>query len=122
MKATQAAVILLILLIIGGILSAQKPKQREVLDIDLMIEKSNQTMQKAASVSKNADNLIVAEVKEMKATITTLEEEKVALVEQVKTMQDEIVAISVQPTAVPFNVLAIVPDSTGRGEWYGSRT
>jgi hypothetical protein len=52
----------------------------------------------------------------MKATITTLEEEKVALVEQVKTMQDEIVAISVQPTAVPFNVLAIVPDSTGRGE------
>ena len=116
MKATQAAVILLILLIIGGILSAQKPKQREVLDIDLMIEKSNKTMQKASAVSRNADNLIVAEVKEMKATITTLEEEKVALVEQVKTMQDEIVAISVQPTAVPFNVLAIVPDSTGRGE------
>jgi hypothetical protein len=116
MKAIQAAVILLILLIIGGILSAQKPKQREVLDIDLMIEKSNKTMQKASAVSKNADNLIVAEVKEMKATITTLEEEKVALVEQVKTMQDEIVAISVQPTAVPFNVLAIVPDSTGRGE------
>jgi hypothetical protein len=116
MKAIQAAVILLILLIIGGILSAQKPKQREVLDIDLMIEKSNKTMQKASAVSRNADNLIVAEVKEMKATITTLEEEKVALVEQVKTMQDEIVAISVQPTAVPFNVLAIVPDSTGRGE------
>ena len=116
MKATQAAVILLILLIIGGILSAQKPKQREVLDIDLMIEKSNKTMQKASAVSKSADNLIVAEVKEMKATITTLEEEKVALVEQVKTMQDEIVAISVQPTALPFDVLAILPDSTGGGE------
>jgi hypothetical protein len=116
MKATQAAVILLILLIIGGILSAQKPKQREVLDIDLIIEKSNKTMQKASAVSKNADNLIVAEVKEMKATITTLEEEKVALVEQVKTMQDEIVAISVQPAALPFNVLAILPDSTGGGE------
>jgi hypothetical protein len=116
MKAIQAAVILLILLIIGGILSAQKPKQREVLDIDLMIEKSNKTMQKASAVSRNADNLIVAEVKEMKATITTLEEEKVALVEQVKTMQDEIVAISVQPAAVPFNVLAILPDSTGGGE------
>jgi hypothetical protein len=53
MKATQAAVILLILLIIGGILSAQKPKQREVLDIDLIIEKSNKTMQKASAVSKN---------------------------------------------------------------------
>jgi hypothetical protein len=45
-----------------------------------------------------------------------LEEEKVALVEQVKTMQDEIVAISEQPAAVPFNVLAILPDSTGGGE------
>jgi hypothetical protein len=27
----------------------------------------------------------------------------------------------VQPTALPFNVLAILPDSTGGGEWYGSR-
>jgi hypothetical protein len=116
MKATQAAVILLILLIIGGILSAQKPKQREVLDIDLMIEKSNQTMRKASAVSKNADNLIVAEVKEMKATITTLEEEKVALVEQVKVMENEIVAIKSEPSAQPFDVLAILPDSTGGGE------
>jgi hypothetical protein len=115
MKATQAAVILLILLIIGGILSAQKPKQREVLDIDLMIEKSNKTMQKASAVSKNADNLIVAEVKEMKATITTLEEEKVALVEQVKVMENEIVAIKSEPSAQPFDVLAIgVPDTADR--------
>ena len=112
----KAAIVLLIVLIVAGILNAQKPKQREVMDIDLIIEKSNKTMQKAASVSKNADNLIVAEVKEMKATITTLEEEKVALVEQVKTMQDEIVAIIVQPTALPFDVLAILPDSTGGGE------
>ena len=112
----KAAIIFLIVLVIGGILNAKKPKVAEVSEIDLMIEKSNKTMQKAASVSKSADNLIVAEVKEMKATITTLEEEKVALVEQVKTMQDEIVAINVQPTAVPFDVLAILPDSTGGGE------
>ncbi len=112
----KAAIVLLIVLIVVGILNAQKPKMVEVSEIDLMIEKSNKTMQKAASVSRNADNLIVAEVKEMKATITTLEEEKTALVEQVKTMQDEIVAISVQPAAVPFNVLAILPDSTGGGE------
>ena len=116
MKATKIAIVLLIVLIIAGILSAQKPKQREVLDIDLIIENSNKTMQKAASVSKSADNLIVAEVKEMKATITTLEEEKVTLVEQVKTMQDENVAIKSEPDALPFNVLAILPDSTGRGE------
>ena len=116
MKATKIAIVLLIVLIIAGILSAQKPKQSEVLDIDLIIENSNKTMQKAASVSKSADNLIVAEVKEMKATITTLEEEKVTLVEQVKTMQDEIVAIKSEPDALPFNVLAILPDSTGGGE------
>ena len=122
MKATKIGIVLLIVLIIAGILSAQKPKQREVLDIDLIIENSNKTMQKAASVSKSVDNLIVAEVKEMKATITTLEEEKVALVEQVKVMQDEIVAIKSEPDALPFNVLAILPDSTGGGEWYGSRT
>jgi hypothetical protein len=112
----KAAIVLLIVLIVVGILNAQKPKMVEVSEIDLMIEKSNKTMQKAASVSRNADNLIVAEVKEMKATITTLEEEKVALIEQVKIMQDEIVAINVQPTAVPFDVLAILPDSTGGGE------
>ena len=116
MKATKIGIVLLIVLIIAGILSAQKPKQSEVLDIDLIIENSNKTMQKAASVSKSADNLIVAEVKEMKSTITTLEEEKVALVEQVKVMQDEIVAIKSEPVAQPFNVLAILPDSTGRGE------
>ncbi len=116
MKATKIAVVLLIVLIIAGILSAQKPKQREVVDIDLMIEKSNKTMQKAAKVSQSADKLIVEEVKEMKATITTLEEEKVALVEQVKVMQDEIVAIKSEPDALPFNVLAILPDSTGGGE------
>ena len=116
MKAIKAAIVLLIVLIVAGILNAQKPKVKVVDEMDLMIEKSNKTMQKAAAVSKSADNLIVAEVKEMKATITTLEEEKVALVEQVKTMQDEIVAISVQPTALPFDVLAILPDSTGRGK------
>jgi uncharacterized protein (UPF0335 family) len=60
--------------------------------------------------------MVVAQVKEMKQTIEVLEEEKVALVEQVKTMQDEIVAISVQPNALPFDVLAILPDSTGGGE------
>jgi uncharacterized lipoprotein NlpE involved in copper resistance len=112
----KTAIVLLIVLIVAGILNAQKPKSKVVDEMDLMIEKSNQTMQKAASVSQRADQMVVAQVKEMKQTIEVLEEEKVALVEQVKTMQDEIVAISVQPTALPFDVLAILPDSTGGGE------
>jgi hypothetical protein len=111
----KTAIVLLIVLIVAGILNAQKPKVKVVDDMDLMIEKSNQTMRKAASVSKNADNLIVAEVQEMKATITTLEEEKVALVQQVKVMENEIVAVKAVAPAQPFDVLAIgVPDTTSR--------
>jgi prophage DNA circulation protein len=111
----KTAIVLLIVLIVAGILNAQKPKVKVVDDMDLIIEKSNQTMQKAASVSQKADQMVVAEVKEMKQTIEVLEEEKVALVEQVKTMQDEIVAIKSEPTALPFDVLAIgVPDTTSR--------
>ena len=111
----KTAIVLLIVLIVAGILNAQKPKVKVVDEMDLMIEKSNQTMQKAASVSQKADQMVVAQVKEMKQTIEVLEEEKVALVEQVKTMQDEIVAIKSEPTALPFDVLAIgVPDTTSR--------
>jgi prophage DNA circulation protein len=111
----KTAIVLLIVLIVAGILNAQKPKVKVVDDMDLIIEQSNQTMQKAASVSQKADQMVVAEVKEMKQTIEVLEEEKVALVEQVKTMQDEIVAIKSEPTALPFDVLAIgVPDTTSR--------
>jgi len=52
----------------------------------------------------------------MKETIEVLEEEKEQLVEQVKVMENEIVAIKSEPTALPFDVLAILPDSTGGGE------
>lgn len=116
MKATKIAVVLLILLIIVGILSAQKPKQRKEMDIDMILENSNKTMEQAAKVSQSVDRLIVAEVAEMKSTIQVLEQEKVALVQQVKLMEDEITAISILPTAVPFDVLAILPDSTGGGK------
>jgi hypothetical protein len=112
----KAIIIVLIAVLAATIVTAEKPKAKVVDEMDLIIEKSNQTMQKAASVSQRADQMVVAQVKEMKQTIEVLEEEKVALVEQVKTMQDEIVAISVQPTALPFDVLAILPDSTGGGE------
>ena len=111
----KAIIIVLIAVLAATIVSAEKPKTQVVDEMDLMIEKSNQTMLKAAAVSKNADNLIVAEVQEMKATITTLEEEKVALVQQVKVMENEIVAVKAVAPAQPFDVLAIgVPDTTSR--------
>jgi hypothetical protein len=49
----------------------------------------------------------------MKQTIEVLEEEKEQLVEQVTVMQNEIITIKSAPVQ-PFDVLAIVPDSTNR--------
>jgi hypothetical protein len=73
-------------------------------------------MRKAAAVSQRADKQVAEGVSKMKESIQALEMEKEQLVEQVKVMQDEIVAIKSEPVAQPFNVLAILPDSTGGGE------
>jgi hypothetical protein len=40
----KTAIVLLIVLIVAGILNAQKPKVKVVDEMDLMIEKSNQTI------------------------------------------------------------------------------
>ena len=52
----------------------------------------------------------------MKETIQVLEEEKEELVEQVKVMQDEIVAVKSAATAQPFDVLAIGVSDTASGK------
>lgn len=107
-----------VFLIIAGIavgaLIAKQEKQKIAVDpTDLIIEKSKQTMRQASEVSARADKQVAESVSKMKLAIEVLEEEKHMLVEQVKTMENEIVAIKSEPAAVqPFNVLAILPDST----------
>ena len=108
-----------ILLIIAGIavgvvLADQKKPVVQADPIDIIIEKSKQTMRQAAEVSARADQQVIESVKQMKQTIEVLEEVNDQLVEQVKVMEDEIVAIKSESTAQPFDVLAIVPDSTNR--------
>lgn len=111
----KAAIILLIILIVAGILNAEKPKGKVVDDMDLIIEKSNQTMREAAKVSQKADQVVVEQVKEMKQTIEVLEVERESLVQQVKVMYNEMESIKSAPLQ-SFDVLAILPDSTGGGE------
>ena len=108
-----------VLLIIAGIavgvvLADQKKPVVQADPIDIIIEKSKQTMRQASAVSARADKQVSESVSKMKQTIEVLEEEKEQLVEQVKVMENEIVSIKSAPVQ-PFDVLAIgVPDTANR--------
>ena len=100
---------------VGALFAEQKKQNVQADPIDIIIEKSKQTMRQAAEVSARADQQVVESVKQMKQTIEVLEEVNEQLVEQVKVMEDEIVAIKSEPAAQPFDVLAIgVPDTADR--------
>ena len=97
---------------VGALIAKQNKPEVAPDPVDLIIEKSKQTMQQASQVSARADQAVASKITEMKQTIEVLAEEKEMLVEQVKVMEDEIVTIK-SATVQPFNVLAIgVPDST----------
>ncbi len=90
-----------------GALIAKKSEPTKAVDpVDLIIEKSNQTMRQASAVSAKADKVVSSKITEMKQTIEVLEEEKEQLVEQVTVMQNEIITIKSAPVQ-PFDVLAI---------------
>ena len=99
----------------GALLAQQKTPKVKPDPTDLIIEKSKQTMQQASEVSAKADKQVAASISQMRETIEVLEVEKEMLVEQVNVMQNEIVSIKSAPMQ-PFDVLAILPDSTGGGE------
>ena len=100
---------------VGALLADQKKQTVQPDPIDIIIEKSKKTMRQASAVSARADKQVSESISQMKETIQVLEVEKEQLVEQVKVMENEIVAIKSEPVAQPFDVLAIgVPDSTDR--------
>ena len=101
---------------IGNVIAEQRTAPAKADPVDMLIEKSHGTMRKASEVSHRADKKVAEGISKMKESIQALEMEKEQLVEQVKVMQDEIVAIKSEPVAQPFNVLAILPDSTGGGQ------
>jgi predicted RNase H-like nuclease (RuvC/YqgF family) len=100
---------------VGALLADQKKQNVQPDPIDIIIEKSKKTMRQASAVSAMADKQVSESISKMKETIEVLEDEKEQLVEQVKVMENEIVAIKSEPSAQPFDVLAIgVPDTADR--------
>jgi len=96
---------------LGVAIASQKKQDVAVDPIDIIIEKSNQTMRQASEVSAKADKVVASKITEMKQSIEVLEQEKEALVEQVTEMKHEITTIKSAPVQ-PFDVLAIgVPDT-----------
>ena len=95
------------------VVTANKKEQNVNADpIDIIIERSNQTMRQASEVSAKVDEQVATKINEMKETIEVLVEEKTQLVEQVKLMEDEIITIK-SASVQPFDVLAIgISDST----------
>lgn len=111
---TRSILLLAAGIAVGALIAKKQEPEKPVDPVDLIIEKSNQTMKQAGEVSAKADKQVAKSIGEMKQTIQVLEEEKEQLVEQVKVMQDEIVAVKSAPVQ-PFDVLAIgVPDTTSR--------
>ena len=99
---------------VGAVIAKRNEAQSTVDPVELIIEKSNQTMRQASAVSAKADKVVASKITEMKQTIEVLEEEKELLVEQVTEMKNEITTIKSAPVQ-PFDVLAIgVPDTTNR--------
>lgn len=111
---TRSILLLAAGIAVGALIAKKQEPEKPVDPVDLIIEKSNQTMRQASEVSAKADKQVAKSIGEMKQTIQVLEEEKEQLVEQVKVMQDEIVAVKSAPVQ-PFDVLAIgVPDTASR--------
>lgn len=109
------ALLLLTGIAIGALIANGDKKQKVYDPVELIIQKSNQTMRDASAVSARVDERVSTSIGEMKQTIQVLEEEKEQLVEQVKTMEDEIVAIKSAPVQ-PFDVLAIGVSDTASGK------
>lgn len=112
-------------LVIGAAF-ADRPETTSIDPVDNLIEKSMQTIQEAAIVSERADQVVVAQVQEMKEAIEVLEEEKAVLVEQnvqykmvveeITEAYNEVVTNSPVNAGKPFDLFAILPDTTGGGK------
>lgn len=112
---TRTILLLVTGVAVGALVAKQNEPSEPIDTVDLIIEKSKQTMRQASAVSARADEMVAAKITEMKETIEVLEEEKEQLVEQVKEMEDEIAAVKSAPVQ-PFDVLAIGVSDTTSGK------
>lgn len=107
--------ILMFLVFISGfaIANMDGPKNDVKMDdTEALIAQGMEQMAILGERSEQVNKAVRNKFETMKQTIEVLEEKNEMLVEQVKVMENEIVAIKAEPIAQPFNVLAIgVPDS-----------
>lgn len=99
---------------------AEKKKQKEVDETQLLMEQSLLTMAKVRKATQKADKVVVEKVTAMKEEVLTMKEEVLSLKEENQNLQNDNQELkeassASNASAVPFNILAIVPDSTDRG-------
>ena len=82
--------------------TAQKPKEPKVDEVEFLLQKSQEQMKQATKMAKAIDKSTTEKVVGMKESIQTLQEEKLILTTQL----NEVKAIidSVSPAATPFEL------------------
>lgn len=90
--------------------TAQKPESKPVDETELLMEQSLATMAKVRAATQKADKTVVAKVAEMKEEVKELKTQNEQLKEEVKILEVAVAAASAP--SVPFDILAILPDST----------
>jgi hypothetical protein len=82
--------------------TAQKPKEPKIDEVEFLLQKSQEQMKQATKMAKAIDKSTTDKVVGMKESIQTLQEEKLILTTQL----NEVKAIidSVSPAATPFEL------------------
>jgi TolA-binding protein len=99
---------------------AEKKTQKDVDETELLMQQSLLTMAKVRKATQKADKVVVAKVTALKDEVLTMKEEVLSLKEENQNLQNDNQELkeassASDASAVPFNILAIVPDSTDRG-------
>lgn len=101
-------------ILLGGLVAysvtAQKREAKPVDDTELLMEQSLATMAKVRAATQKADKIVVAKVTKLKEEVKELKTQNEELKEEVKEL--EVAVAATAAPALPFNILAILPDST----------
>jgi len=101
-------------ILLGGLvahgITAQKIETKPLDDTELLMEQSLATMAKVRAATQKADKVVVAKVNELKEEVKELKTQNEELKQEVKVLEVAVGATSTPP--VPFDILAILPDST----------
>jgi predicted RNase H-like nuclease (RuvC/YqgF family) len=89
---------------------ADKQAIKEVEDTDMLMAKSLETMEKVRAATQKADKVVVEKVTQLKEENQELKTQNEELKEEVKVLES--VSSGTTAIALPFDILAILPDST----------